>query len=344
MMGDGGSRRHLLAKGLSRIVDVMKRRTMTCGLVLLFIISVFAGGCSKPGSRVELGGGPTGGTFQNFAVALAAIINREMPGVRVTAEHSGGSVDNLIQVERRKRDMGLAYAGDAYLASKGELRQGMPATEGVRALARLYGAAAQLVVPQASTVRTPRDLQKMRIAIGNPGSGSALAAQRYFRSLGIWEEVIPIYVGFDMGLEELRRENVNAVWLVVGFPNLSLRKFARDVPVRLLDLTEPTAASDFFTIYPYYSAVSIPAGTYPGQEHGVSTFQDATLLVAGTQVDEAFVYQALQLLFSEKGLQGMRAADPAAMDLAEKKGLAGVTIPLHPGAVRFWQEHGLLGH
>lgn len=319
----------------------MKRRAAISGLLLLMILSALPVGCRKQGTTLTLGGGPTGGTFQNFAVALAQLINRDMPGVSVKAQHSGGSVDNLIEVERSDFDMGLVYAGDAFLGRKGGLRPGMPLVEKARALARLYGGAAQLVVRQSSSIRSPRELQRRRIAIGNPGSGSALAAQRFFLSLGIWEDIIPVHVGFDMGLEELRRGSVDAVWMVVGFPNRSILKFTQEVPVRLLDLIDANAAP-FFKAYPFYTAARIPAGTYSGQERDVSTFQDAVLWIANQRVNEEFVYRALNLLFSGKGLALMRSADPAAADLSEGKGVLGVTIPLHPGAERFWRERGIV--
>lgn len=319
----------------------MKRRTTRWGLLLLLLLAILPAGCRKQQSRLVLGGGPTGGTFQNFAISLERVINQGMSGVHVTAEHTGGSIDNLLQVDRGKIQMALVYAGDAYLARRGELR-GEPAAVNVRALARLYSAAAQVVVPQGSSVQTPYDLRHKRIAIGNPGSGSAFAAQRFFSSLGIWEEIIPIYVGFDMGLDDLRRKNVDAVWLLVGFPNGSLRKFSSEEPIRFLDLFDTAAASGFFKTYPYYAVVRIPAGTYSGQERDVLTFQDAVLWVANPRVNEDFVCQALKLLFSEKGLAKMRSVDPVASDLIEEKGLTGITIPLHFGAERFWRERGTL--
>lgn len=318
----------------------MKGQATISGLLLAMFLAVIGTGCGKPDNGKTLGGGPAGGTFQNVAAGMARFLNQEMPDARIKADHSGGSIDNLLRVERGEIDMALVYSGDAFLGRKGELRMGERATGHVMALARLYGAAAQLIVPQNSPVHKPHDLRKMRIAIGNPGSGSAISAVRFFHSLGIWEDVIPVYVGFNMGLEELRQGNVHAVWMLVGFPNLSLRKFGHEVPIRLIDLFGGTAAGSFFETHPFYTAARIPAGTYPGQDRDVSTFQDVTLWVVNRRMKEAFVYQSLKLLFSEKGLGAMRSADPAAADLTVKKGLDGITIPLHPGAERFWREMG----
>lgn len=305
--------------------------------MLLFLLSLLAFGCGKK-KTLTLGGGPTGGTFQNFALGVAGLLNKEMPGVRINVRHSGGSIDNLLQVDRETIPMALVYAGDAYLGSKGELRSGLPPTKNVQGVARLYGAAAHLVVRQDSHVQELRDLRNRRVAIGNTGSGSALAAIRFFTSQGMWEDIIPIYIGFDMGLKDLREGNVDAVWLLVGSPNLSLAKFTHEVPIRLLDLFTASTMKSFFTTYPFYNAEHIPANTYFGQEREVLTFQDGALLVANSLLDDSFVYRVLGLLFSNKGMVYLRATDPAAGDISDARGLQGITIPLHPGAKHFWQE------
>lgn len=310
--------------------------------LLLVVIALLAAGCRR-GETVRIFGGPTGGTFQNFAAGISRLLDGEMPSVRVRPVHTGGSVDNLFQVERGGNEMALVYSGDAYLGRRGELRRGEGATLHVMALAKLYGAAAQLVVLAGSDVYSPSELRGRRIAIGNPGSGSAHAAQRYFQSLGIWEDVIPIHIGFDMGLEDLRQRKVDAVWMLVGVPNLSLRRFGQEVPVRLLDLFAAPGAGTLIGAHPYYTAARIPAGTYPGQAQFVSTFQDDALLVANQRMDEKFVHAVLDILFSDRGLAAMRAADPAAAGLDAGRGAERVAIPLHPGAESYWHEKGKLG-
>ncbi len=304
------------------------------GLLLLCLL----GGCEERRPLLLFGGGPPGSTFQNFSVELGALLNREMREVRVAVEPSSGSVQNLIQVERGKMAMALVSAEAAQLGQQGELPKNQPATKNVVALVRLFGSAAQLVVPRSSPIRTPYDLRKSRIAIGNHGSGSALAAERFFRGMGIWEEITPIYAGVTMGLAELSQWGVEAVWLLAGFPNEALQETSRTFPVRLLDLTEVAVSSGFFLSYPSYSLARIPRDTYQGQELDIFTFQNSILWVAQRGLDEQLVYRSLKLLFSDQGLERMRFALPAAWDLDVKKGLRGIKIPLHPGAVRFLRE------
>lgn len=322
------------------VLSVSNRTPLAARLLLALLLLLITGsGCSKRETTLVLGAGPHGGTFQVLATGLAELVTTNLPGIRVKAEPSGGSVANLFSVDKGERSLGLVFAGDAFLGSRGTLETGQPATGNVRALARLYGAAAHVAVLSESGIRTPRDLADRRVAIGSYGSGSALSAKRYFQALGIWEKVIPVHIGYDLGISGLNQQTVDAIWFQVGYPNDSILKLSRERPVRFLNLDDATAESNFYAAHPYCSPAVIPAHTYVGQETDIRTFQDAALLVANAQVNGEDVYRILKLLFSDKGMAWMRSVFPAARDLVTEKGLDGIKIPLHPGAERFWKEN-----
>jgi TRAP transporter TAXI family solute receptor len=309
-------------------------------LGLLLGVSALAG-CRQETRHIRFGGGPTGGTFYRFAQGMAEIIAEGESGVSITVSHSGGSQANLTGVEKGEYDMALVYAGDAYLGAEGRL-PGQKSTGQVRALARLYGASAQLIVAASSPVRSPFDLKGKRVAIGSPGSGAALSAERFFRAIGLWESIIPVHFGYTMAMQDLSRGAVQAVWEMVGVPSASLRRESRRMHVRLLDLEEAARNGGLFEQYPFYRPAVIAAGTYPRQHRDVRTFQDAALWVARPDVDENLVYRGLTRLFGKRGRAKMRRVHPAGADLDPAKGLDGVKIPLHPEAERFWMERGLL--
>ncbi len=292
----------------------------------------------SPASPLKLGGGPRGGTFEVIAAALAEVLNAGLPSGQITVEKSGGSIDNLTRVESGRLDMGLVFAGDAFLGARGELKTGLPPTKNVQALSRLYGATAQLIVLHSSVIQTVSNLRGRRIAIGGAGAGSALAARRYFKCLGMWNDIIPIHVGYQIAVDDLRAGNLDAVWLQVGVPSEYLLGVAREVHLRFLDLDQPAQSSALFATYPFYNPVTIPSGTYFGQTQTIHSFQDAALWVANSGVSEAATYQALQALFSEASLQRLHRQYPEVRDLTINQGLNGVSIPLHPGAKQFWKD------
>jgi TRAP transporter TAXI family solute receptor len=308
----------------------------SCALLLLLVL--LAGCRQRP--LAHFGGGPTGTTLHHFAEGMVGLINGEKLAYRLVLNRSGGSLANLTEVNEGTLDLALVYAGDADLGSQGLLDQKLPPTTHVRALARLYGAPAQLVVLNRSPIQSPRDLKKRRVAIGNPGSGAALAAERYFRTLGLWPEIIPVYLGTVMALEDLDKGAVEAVWEQSGVPSEPLLAYARRGSLRLIDLQAGALASGLFERYPFYTATYIPAGTYPGQASDVASFQDTALWVAHERVSAEFIHQALTLVFSPQGQQLLQQTVPVAKELSPALGLYGVHIPLHAGAQRFWQEQG----
>jgi TRAP transporter TAXI family solute receptor len=320
----------------------MRRRFPHPGLILLLLVLAAAALWScRQRPLYHFGGGPTGSTLHHFAAGLVSLINQTDLSHRLVLNRSGGSLANLTEVNEGNLDMALVYAGDAALGSLGRLDHNLPPTSQVRALARLYGAPAQLAVLQRSAIHSPGELSRRRVAIGNPGSGSALAAERYFRSLGLWEEIIPVYLGTVMALEDLDKGAVEAVWEQSGVPSAPLQDFARRSGLRLLDLQAGAMASGLFEHYPFYTASYIPAGTYRGLDRDVATFQDAALWVAHERVSAEFVAKALALVFSAAGQKQLRQADPVAKNLSLDFGLYGVDIPLHPGALGFWQQQGI---
>lgn len=320
----------------------MSQRLRPIFLLLLAVALVVAILVScRQRSLSHFGGGPTGSTLHHFAEGLVGLVNQEKLAFHLVLNRSGGSLSNLTEVNEGNFDMALVYAGDAALGGRGELDQNLPPTTHVRALARLYGAPAQLVVLQRSAVQSPRELKRRRVAIGNPGSGSALAAERYFRSLGLWREIIPVYLGTVMALEDLEKGAVEAVWEQSGVPSAPLQAFSRRASMRLLDLQADALASGLFEHYPFYTASYIPAGTYRGLDQDIATFQDAALWVAHERVSSEFIRKALALVFSAAGQKQLMQADPVAKDLSTELGLYGVHIPLHPGALAFWQEQGI---
>ncbi|WP_305041442.1 TAXI family TRAP transporter solute-binding subunit [Geoalkalibacter sp.] len=306
-------------------------------LLSLLLVLVALAGCEKRGRSVRLGGGPSGGTFQVVAEGLAKILQPAHPGVRFVVERSAGSSANLRALEEGKLDLALVYAGDFYGEEPGG---GLAVRANVQILTRLYDAVAQLAVLSSSRITLPTQLRGARIAIGNPGSGAALAAERYFRALGIWEQIVPVYLGYDMAIAELLRGNLVAVWELVGVPSASFAAATRQVPLRLLNLQEAAHGGHFFDLYPFYRPVDIPAGTYPGQERAMTSFADTALLAASRELSRDMSWRILEGMFNEDGLGALRGLHPSLAAFSAEAALEGVELPLHPGAVHYWQQQG----
>ncbi len=88
---------------------------------LLACLFVFiSGSCDNEKPDFILGGGPSGGTFHNFAVEPGELLNQEMPEFQIKIKQTASSVDNLTRVDRGKMDMALVNTEDAYLGKAGQ--------------------------------------------------------------------------------------------------------------------------------------------------------------------------------------------------------------------------------
>ena len=93
--------------------------------------------------------------------------------------------------------------------------------------------------------------------------------------------------------------------------------------------------------YPWYVKYTIPAGTYPNQKEAVQTTAIKMLMFCRGDLSEDTVYQLTKSFWehidelgkSQKNLKGLKPAD-AVKDIAD--------VPLHPGAVKYYKEIGVL--
>ncbi len=290
--------------------------------------------------KAKVGGGPTGGTFNTFANGMAVYVPKHLPDVKLTAIGSGGSVENVKRVSSGESDFGLCYAVDLGLGAKGKLPKDDAHYDGSRVLGFLYGAPAQLVVRKDSGYTTAKDLVGKRVAVGNAGSGAAASAERFFRHLGIWDNFKPQFLGYSAAASAFKDGKIDAFWVLVGYPNRSIIEASVQVPIALIDVGKDAEAAGFYGEYAYIPT-EIPAGTYGEGMPACTTFQDATELCANKDVPADVVYDIMKTLWSPEGMTAMTEAKKTFRTMNLENNILGASVPLHPGAVKFWEEQGV---
>lgn len=293
-------------------------------------------------SRFTFAGGPSGGTFQYYASAISTLGGRsDQVNARVLARATAGSVENIRLVNSGEAAFGLAYSGHVYTARFGRLEGDDRPYENVLALAYLYGAPAQLVVRRGANVTDVHGLADKRVALGDAGSGAAYNAELFFRQIGIFDSMRKEYLGYRNAASALSNRQIDGFWVFAGYPNASVLEAALQGNVQLLDTYPAAEQAGLFEEHPYLTPLTIPAGTYQGQTADVLTFQDATIWVANADVPEQVVYDLLTEIFSDAGLAHMVATHKSAEEMSLTGGTRGIVTPFHPGAIRFWSEHGV---
>jgi TRAP transporter TAXI family solute receptor len=214
--------------------------------------------------------------------------------------------------------------------------------ENVLGVAYLYGAPAQLIVRADSKITSAKQLEGKRIGVGNAGSGAAANAELFFSELGLWDKIDRNFLGYRQAADAFKNKQLDAFWVFVGYPNASVIEAALQNDISLINVYNDANKIGMLKKYPYFSKVVIPGNTYKGVKKETVTFQDSSVMVANKNVPEDVVYNLLKAMFSDEGLKYMVSVHKSAKAMSVKGGTKGIVTPLHPGAIKFWKEKGVI--
>ena len=293
--------------------------------------------------RIVFLGGPAGGTFQTVANAVQVYDEiKAIKGIKVQAQSSAGSVENLRKVDSNRAQMGVVYSGHVYLGRNGKLKNDKKKYKNVLAVAYLYGAPAQLIVRKGSGIKSTKDLVGKKVGVGNAGSGAFANCELFFTHMGVWDKIERNAMGYNDAASAFGNNQLDAFWLFTGFPSGAVIMAAQTNDIELVDLGKDAEDSGFLKQYPYFSKLAVPANTYKGVGHDTPSFQDSALWVASAKTPTDVVYNMLKAIYADKGLAHMVGQKKTFKEMSVKTGTKGVVTPLHPGAIKFWKEKGLL--
>jgi uncharacterized protein len=329
------------------MVVMMKKFSLMLYFSVMVLASMLLMNCSNDSGNANsklknmytFAGGPSGGTFQYYASAVATIGQKQ--GQKLLARSSGGSIENIRLVNSQKADFAVAYSGHVYAGANGTLKNDENQYTDVLVMAYLYGAPAQLVVKADDGINQPVDLVGKRVGVGNAGSGAAANAEIYFSSLGIWDKMDREFLGYRNAATAMQNGQLDAFWVFTGYPSASILEVAMQTEIKLLDTYPAGEAVGLFQNNPFFTAVTVPANTYKGQTQDIASFQDGALLVANSKVPEDVVHQILTSMYNAEGLEYLVSVHNSAKSMSIESGLKGVVTKIHPGALKFWQEKGL---
>ncbi len=317
--------------------------TVFCLCTCMFMSVVTAEDSFAGKKRIVFGGGPAGGTFQVVANAIQVYKPvKAIEAFSVKAQSSAGSVENLRKVNSGKSDFGVVYSGHVYLGRNGMMKNDTKKYEDVLAVSYLYGAPAQLVVRKGSGIKSVKDLEGKKVGVGNAGSGAFANCELFFSHMGVWDKVERNAMGYNDAAAAFGNNQLDAFWLFTAFPSGAVIMAAQTNDIALVDLNADATSSKFFEKYPYFAKLNVPAGTYKGVDVETPSFQDSALWVANADVPEDVVYTLLKTIYTEEGLKHMVSQKKTFKEMTVKNGPKGIVTPLHPGAIKFWKEQGLM--
>ena len=342
----------------------LTRRHLLGGLALTPLLAS-AGGLvlgGRPAAAQELryfriGTGTTAGTYFPIGGLIANAISNPpgsrpcdkggscgIPGLIVVAQASNGSVDNIEMLRAGTVEAGFAQADVAYWAysGTGNFTGKAPFTE-LRSLGMLYPEAIQIVVRSDGFIDRMADLKGRSISLGEEGSGTLVEARLILDAYGLSETTItPHYLKPGMAADRLAKGELDGFVMVGGYPVSAVADVAARVPIRLVPLDGEPAARLLRT-QRFYIEDEIPANAYPGSALTPTLSLGAELLTRADR-DPDLIYGIVRALWHENTRRLLADGHPQGRNFDPSRAVANVSVPLHPGAERFYREAGLLGN
>jgi len=292
---------------------------------------------------ITIGTGGQTGVYYVVGQSICRFVNRgeKEHGIKCTAPSTGGSVVNLNAIRAGEQDLGIVQSDQQYKALKGEESfESAGPNEALRAVFAVHPESFTVMARKDAGIKTFDDLKGKRVNIGNPGSGQRATMDVLMREKG-WDTSVFRLASELKAAEQAQAlcdNKIDAMLYVVGHPNGSIQEAVSSCDAVLVPVTGPEV-DKLIAELPYYATSAIPGGMYPGNGQDTPTFGVAATVVSSTQVSDDTVYQVVKAVFENfdrfKRLHpAFETLDPAQMIKA------GLTAPLHDGAVKYYKEKG----
>src|SRR5262245_22818371 len=257
-----------------------------------------------------------------------------------------GRIDRRLSVQRQCHQVGRARFRHDAVRRAVQRRQGPPAVQGhgrQRTEGRLRRAPRALyrVGPQGGQYQQVRGLQGQASQCRQPS-----ARARVPRWSKLLEELKWTVKDFALAAEfkadeqgpALCDNKIDGFYYGVGHPSAAIQDPTTTCGAKLVSLTG-AAIDALLKKYPYYSVTTIPGGMYSNNPNPAMTYGVmATLVVSAKQPDDV-VYNLVRATFDN--FDEFKKLHPAFANLDTKQMIkAGLSAPLHPGAVKYYKEKG----
>ena len=314
----------------------MKRVFGVC-VTVLFLVGAVASVYAADNLVLATGG--TAGTYYPFGGAMAKIWNSKVKDMNVTAQTSGASGENVRLINKKEVELALVQSDTLDFAFNAKEAFKEP-LKGMSTIAVLYPEIIQVVVAAAGPIKSFADLKGKKVGVGAPGSGTEANFRQLAEIYGMKkEDVNAQFLSFSESAEAYKDKHIDAFIVTAGIPNAGIMDVATQNEIRILNISADVAAK-LTQKYPFLAAVKVPANTYKGQTAEVSTVAVNAVLIAGNSLSEAMVYNLTKALFENQA--DLASAHAKGKELNLQYAVKGVSIPFHPGAVKYYKEKGLM--
>jgi TRAP transporter TAXI family solute receptor len=328
----------------------MKKFTLaiTCASLILLPLLGHASDAIKARSYI-LSTASTGGTFYPVGVAIATLTKIKLAPkekLSLSAITSAGSGDNLSLMRKNEAQFSILlglYAEWAWNGTGTFEKQG-PNKE-FRSVTTLWENVEQFTVKKSAVegdnLTDITAMYNKPFSIGKKNSGTEGTNKYILNSLGINSDKFNnVHMGFGASAGALQDGRIAGMNTGAGIPVSAMtRAFSSDGEnLKILNISD-ASLKRINKNFPLWARKIIPANTYPNQTEAINTIAQPNVLAVRADLSEQDVYLVTKTIY--ESLPFLGSIHSATKVMSIENAIRGLTVPLHPGAARYYREVGV---
>ena len=315
----------------------MKKKTSIILAMMLTVIMVFSG-CGGGKVTLKMATGGTTGTYYAYSGAVSQVLSSKINNLSFDVQSTGASKANIFLVADKEADIAIVQNDVMYYAYNGiDLFANEGAVKGFSAMAGCYAEVCQIV--SKSNITSIEELRGKRVSVGDIGSGCEFNARQILEAYGMTFDDIQVNnLSFADSASALKDDKIDAFFCVAGAPTTAIVELATSNSINILEVDDAHAAK-LIADYPFYTKFNVPGGAYKGVDRDVQTVAVVATYIVSDNLDEKIVYEITKALFENK--EEIAKAHPKGAELDPEYAVAGISIPIHPGALKYYKEIGV---
>ena len=323
-------------------MELRLRTTLRAVLIASFSLISFTAASE---TQFTIGTGGVAGVYNQIGASVCRFLRKSQEGhdLRCRTLSMGGSVHNLRELREGALDIAVvqsdlqhhAYHGTSVFGSAGPNKE-------LRALFSVVPESFTVIAGEHADISTLEDLKGQRVNVGNPGSGQRVAMNAVMQYLGWTMDDFGSATEIKSALqaEQICRRKLDAAVYMVAHPNLSVREATSSCSSILVPVAGPEIEK-LISDNPHFVKTSISGDLYAANPNPVPSFGVTATVVATSATSPEVVYQVVKAVF--ENLEEMRTLLPVFAKLDTEFMLAPHhAAPWHPGALRYFQEAGMM--
>jgi len=308
-------------------------------VVILFLLGLGSLAPAQQSVKMVLATGGTAGTYYPFGGAMTKIWNSKIPGMNVTAQATGASAENVRLVNKKEAELAIVQSDTVDFAFNAKETFKEKLTK-LNAIAVLYPEIIQLVAREESPIKSFADLKGKKVGVGAPGSGTEANFRQLLDIYGMKkEDVRAQYLSFAESAEQFKDKHIDAFIVVAGIPNAAIMDIGAMHKIKILSIPDDMTAK-LTKKYPFLAPIKIPANTYKNITTEVKTVAVMAVLIINSEIKDDIGYNLTKALFENQA--DLASAHAKGKELSLQTAVRGVSIPFHPGAVKYYKEKGAM--